>query len=168
MENQNNESEKSLQEQLREIQLALEKYEEDQVGLPKMVNFGAPECLSMPLDLLRKKDPQQLAEFCLELNRYSMYVQRMLNQEKAWEKWGESQLEEAMAPTLKELDPSYGWSERIILAKTSSAAAKSLMRFLRKVRMKIERISYLPNEINRIAESIKDIRYSNIKKEQHG
>ena len=152
----------TLEEQKTMVDESIAKYLEDIAGLHKISAVKEPEALHIALDVLRKKTNEELAEMSLELVRYSMYIQRLINRETAWLRWAESKRDEFAAHALTTIEDGYGWNERMLMAQNSPQSCSILNRMLREIQMKIASLSYLPNEIKKIGECIKDIRLSRL------
>ena len=159
---------KSFNEQKAIIQQAIEKYEEEHVGLSKLINNKEPEYLHMSLEDLRNKTIEELAEASLLLHRYAFQIQRIVNKENAWLRWAESRKNDATGRSLYQVEGDFGWNERMLIAQTQPQECALLNQFIRELTMKIATLSYLPTEINRIADCIKDIRMSKIGVMKHG
>lgn len=147
------------------IEKALEEYEA-QMGIELIKAMKEPECLNMALEQLRKKDSLQLAEYGLELNRYALYIQRTLNKLKAWEKWGYSKLQEAAADNIEKIPTGYGYNERELIAKNKPEVCQKLNKFLREIRLKIDRLQDTPKHVTAIADSMKDFKFAAMRYEK--
>lgn len=149
------------------IEKSLELYE-TKAAVVKMDFKEPPEVINMSMDVLRKKGPDELNEYVLQLNRYALYLQKLTNTEKSWEIWAVSQLNEVTGILLPEVGREFGWNERTTIAQARHPLCKKLNAFLRDIRMKISRLSYLPNEIHRIADSINDMKIMALRREKNG
>jgi hypothetical protein len=155
-----------FKEQLDEIEKALDKFEEE-AGLPKLQKVEAPAYLTMNLADLRKKTPEELSEAVFVINQYSLYITRLINKNRAWEKWGRSRIDEISAMFLEQTDPSYGPYARLHVAKNKPDLCKKLNAFIRKVSMEAERLADIPNQLRFMADSIRDMKFSAIRKEKN-
>jgi hypothetical protein len=153
---------------VKEIEQSLEEFEKQVAGLPEWKETNAPNYLSMPLEQLRKKTPEELSEAAYELNVYALNIQRLLNRLHAWNKWGKSKLDEIATEYIDKVSTSYGWQERLMMIKNHPKECKQLNRFIRGVEMKIQRLYGLPDHIRFITESIRDIRFTNMRREKDG
>jgi hypothetical protein len=149
----------------QEIEKALDEYEK-QVGLPALQPMEAPSYLTMPLEELRKKSPEELAEASFEINRYAWYIQRVINKNRSWERWAKSKLAEIAASLLPSIAGNYGYNEREAISKNTHPLCRQLNAFARKVGMELDRLYYVPNDIRVIADSIRDIRFSQMRREK--
>lgn len=130
--------------------------------------YKAPACMSMPITELRRKTPEDLIEYALEIQRYSLYIQRLLNRERSWMKWCLSKRDELAASNLAELEIGHGWEERMVRAKNGTDACVAVNAFLRKVTMRSEALAGIPDELSKIASIINDMRFVAMKREKHG
>jgi len=150
----------SLDETQAKLELELDKYEEEQLGLPVLKDHQKPKYLYMSIEELRKVPHQELAEASFELNRYSFYIERVIGKNKAWEKWAKAKLDELMVENLEKVPNRYGYNERPMIAKHGSDACKKLNSFIRELEMKLARLYNVPKHVNIISDSINNIRYS--------
>lgn len=148
-----------------EIEEALSKYE-NEIGLSPNYKVEEPKCLSLSLEEIRKKTPEQLSEFIYEINKYSIYIQRILNNNKAWERWCKSKLDELTAHYIPEVNGQYGFNERILMARHNPTICKKLNQFMREIGMKIDRLYTIPNDLKVMSDSIKDLKFSMIRREK--
>jgi len=146
------------------VEQALEEFEL-QIGAMFAETIPEPVCLYMSLEQLRKKSPDELAEYTLELHRYGLYLHRIINKLKAWDRWGTSVLKEAMALEIPKLQ-GYSWSERETLLNNSSEACRNINKFLREVRLKVDRLTGVPEHIKMIAESMRDMKFLALNREK--
>ena len=153
-------------EEKQKITEALEEYESQKAGLPSLGHMDAPEYISMNINILKKKSAYQLCEAAFELRQYALYLQRMLNKEKAWKSWAESKLDEITADELLHIAGHYGWNERMLLAKTQNPICKKLNSFLREVSLHINRLLFIPNEIHKLADTINDLKFAALRLEE--
>lgn len=148
------------------IDEALDKFEYEIAGLHRLDTMKAPEYLYMSIDVLRKKSPEELAEAFILINQYSLYIQRIINRNKAWERWAKSKLEEVACFYLPEVDMRFGSYERMQIAKNSPQICKRLNSFIRNVSMQSERLHDVPNNIKLIADSIRELKFIAMRKEK--
>lgn len=149
---------------LQEIEDGLKEYETQNAGLPINKEQQAPKCLFMPIEELRKMNPDELADASFVISQYAMYIQRMLNQSRSWEKWLKMKIDEVASDYITQVDKSYGSYERMQIAKHSPALCKKLNSVLRTVIARTERLYSIPENIRFISESIKDIKFSQLRK----
>lgn len=156
----NNDPFKISDEVIAEIDKALDSYEKQKAGLPDLGNSTAPKWLSMNIHDLSKKTPDELGEAVYELAQYSMYIQRLINKNKAFERWASSKLDEVTSAMIPQYDNAYGFNERMLMAKNQHPACKKLNSFLRKVQMENDRLWGIPSQIKIISEAIRDIKFA--------
>jgi hypothetical protein len=155
-----------INEEVRvEIEKALVEFEK-QAGLPGLQPMEAPACLSMSLQELRKLSPEQLAEASFEIGQYAWYIQRLINKNKSWERWAKSRLGEIAASLLPQIGGHYGFNEREQISKNTHPLCRELNAFMRKIGMEIDRLYNVPNDIRVIGESIRDLRFSAMRREK--
>lgn len=148
------------------INQALDKFEEEVAKLPKWTHIEVPKYLYMNVSDLAKKSPDELTEAVFMLNQYSFNVQRTINKLRAWERWCNASLDSLEAKFLEEVPPSYGFNERPKIARHKPEPCKKINEFLRKIRMQLDRLYDLPNQIKIIADSIRDIKFVALRKEK--
>lgn len=148
-----------------EINSILEKFEED-CGLPKWKQIQTPIWLEMNLEDIRRKTPEELSEAILEINRYALSIDRMINKLYAWKKWAISKLNDYAAQNLDKVSPTAGWGGQMLLARTAPEECKKINSFLRGLDMKIERLHKTPEGIRLIGDAIRDIKFSKIRQEK--
>jgi|GEM_PF-6244258 len=102
------------------------------------------------------------------LNRYALYIQRIINSNRAYDRWATAKIDETAASYIPEIQGmNVGWSERMLICKNTPPLCKKLNKFLRIIRMKNDRIQDLPSAIHRIADSFRDIKYSKIARQKN-
>lgn len=148
-----------------EIEEALVEFEK-QCGMPPLTKVEAPAYITMNLEDLRRKTPEELAEAQFLLAQYGLYVQRELNRQKAWERWGKAKSDELAAHFIPNIGQGFGYNERELMARNNHELCKTLNAFLRKVRMQIDIMYDVPNHIKFISDSIREIRFSALKREK--
>jgi len=146
----------------------IKKYEEKNLGFPNLDQFKLPEHLVRPISELRKKSIEELTESIICLHQYSLFIQKSLNEEKAWKTWALSKIDEVAGEQIQQIGNGYGWSERMLIAKTQHPLCKELNKFLREINMKIDRMYGVPNEIDKIADSINNLRFEKIRQLKNG
>lgn len=157
----------NFDDEMKIIEEALNKYEEEQVGLPKLEQTAAPAYLSMPLDDLRKKTPEELSEATIEIARYSLFIERSINRQKAWERWAKLKSDEYTAHYLGDVPDRYGFNERVLIARNNPEPCKILNKFIREIEMKLSRLYNVPKHISIIADAINNLKYIALKREKN-
>lgn len=153
-------------EHRKEVEEALVEFEKQTLGLPQIDKMEAPKVLSMSMEELRRKTPEELTECYIELIQYSLFIQRSINRHKCWERWGLSKLDEVAAYYLPDISPTFGFNERMLMAKNNPALCKELNSFIRNIRMRVDRLYDVPSQINKFADSIKDMKFANMRREK--
>lgn len=156
----------SLEDKVKELEEILDKYEKDKAGLPNRKQLQAPKYLYMAIDELRKKTPDELAEAAYELSLYSFELDRLINAEKAKERWAKARLDEFTADYLEDVPSGYGWNERMLIARHKPEPCKLLNQFIRDVEMKLSRLYGIPKHIEIISKCIDNLRFIAFKREK--
>jgi hypothetical protein len=148
-----------------EIDQALDEYER-QKGLPEFKKLDAPNYIYMNLNDLRKKTPEELSEAVIEIHQYQMYLQRLINRERAWERFCKNKIEEIAATEVQKIDNRFSGYERMQIARNSPEVCRKLNSFLREISMKLDRLDKVPDNLKLIADSIRDLKFEAIRKEK--
>ena len=146
----------------QEIESALNKFEKEKAGLPPLSDSEAPKWMNMSVSEIKKKTPDQLNEAQYELLQYAIYIQRLINRNKSWERWAKSKLDEITSLMIPKVGEGYGFNERMLMAKNSPDPCKKLNAFLRKIQMENDRLWGIPDYIKLMSNTIKDIKISNM------
>lgn len=150
----------------KEVDDALDLFEEQQCGLSKHEVMKEPPYLRMNLEVLKKKDPDELSEASYLLAQYSLNIQRSINRLKSWKFWSANKMDELVGGELEKVGNGFGWGERTLIVKSKSEICKKLNGFIRELDMKLNRLSELPNNIKIISDSIKDLKFAALKREK--
>ncbi len=151
---------------IEDINNGLDEYDNQMAGLPKWSKIDAPSYLTMDLDQLRKKSPDELSEALIQLGQYALNVQRLINRNRSWERWGKAKLDQLTAHYLPEVGSNFGFNERILLARNNPEYCKRINAFLVKVQMRLDDLDQLPYHIKLISDSIKDLKFLAIRREK--
>jgi hypothetical protein len=151
---------------VQQIDELMEKYETSVVGLPLVGKMEAPKYLSMSLEDLKKRTADELSEAYFSLNQYALYVQRLINKSKSWERWIFLKKDEIAAHYIPELPTYLGFNERELIAKNNPQICKKLNSFLRQVRLELDRLYDIPQNIRFMAEAIKDMKFLALRREK--
>jgi len=155
-----------ISKELREeINKSLDEYEK-QLKLPQFSSeIEAPKYLTMNLEDLRKKSPEELAEASYLLAQYGFFIARSINRLRVWKRWGEGKLDAATAFNFEKI-PNTGWSERVLIARNGSDYCKRLNDFLFHVGSRLDRLYNIPEFIKQINDSLRDIRFIALRREK--
>jgi len=145
---------------------AIEDFESSLVRLPPLAFGDTPECLTLTIDQLRKKTPEQLLEYSFSVAQYSLYVQRCINREQGWLTWLISKLDEAASNEIDKIGNEFGWNERMLMAKHRPVICQVIQRAIRKTQIRLDQIKYLPKEIGRIADLMRDLYFMALRKDK--
>ena len=149
-----------------EIDATLDKFEQESAGLPRWVTMEAPKYLYMNVADLGKKSPEELSEAVFSLNQYAMNVQRLINKLRSWDRWSVAQLDQLEAYYIEHVSTQYGYNERPKMARHNPEPCKKINEFLRKIRMQMDRLYDIPNQVKMMSESIRDIKFANMRREK--
>jgi len=150
----------------KEIDAALDRFE-GELGIPKNQKVEPPKYIYMTLNEIQKTSPQELSEASFLIGQYSMYIQRCINKNRAWERWAKLKIDELAAMNLPNIDRYYGSFERMQLAKNTSPLCKKVNSLWRTVSMRLERLYGIPDNLKVISDSIKEIRFMQLRKEKN-
>ncbi len=155
-----------LDEDVAKVESVLDAFESEEASFPSFRKVEYPECLGLSIDELRKRSPEELACYAYEIGQYCLYLQRLMNRNRALEKWAKAKLDELTARYLLDIGQGFGFNERMLMARHNPPACQRLNTFLRKKTMELERLSYIPDQIRIIADSIRDLRFIALKREK--
>ncbi len=155
-----------VQQKIDEINIFLDNYEKEN-GLPKLTDLKPPKVLEMSIEELKRKTPEELIEYGWMINQYSLYIQRVINKNRAMERWAKCKLEELTAYYIPQIEGSFGWNERTLMARTTPEACRKLNKFLRITSMTVDRLYNIPDNIKVMAETVKELRFLAFKREKN-
>lgn len=150
--------------ELDKLNEELELYEKN-LGLEKWQNTTAPIYLNISIEDLRKKPNEELSEAVYLLAQYSLNIQRAINRNKAWQRWGYSKIDQLACENFDKIGNS-GWQERMLIAKNGGESSKKMQAFLLKISMRIDRLHGIVDHIKLIMDSIRDIKFSKMRQEK--
>ncbi len=150
----------------KEIDDALDQFEQDLAGLPKWQKTEIPNYFYMDVTDLAKKTPEELSEAVFRLNQHALNVQRLINKLKAWDRWCVSKLDELEAKYIMDIPTTYGYNERPKLARNTPENCKKINRYLRKTRMEMDRIWGMPEAMRYMAQNINDLKFAALRREK--
>lgn len=152
---------------VEEINNFLDSFEQ-QHGFAPLKNAEKPKCLFASIEDLRKKTPDELLEYTYQINEYSFYIQRIINKNKALQRWAKVKLDEMTAHYLPDVGNNYGFNERVIIARNSPDICKKLNVFLCKIEMELDRLYSCPDNIRVMSDTIKEFKFAALKREKNG
>lgn len=153
-------------DEVARVEVAMQAYEQQKAGLPPLCDMKAPEYLTMKVEDIRKKSPEDLSEAMFQLSQYGFYVQRIINMNRGWERWAKAKIDEAAAATLENLSPNLGYNERELIARHNSPVCKRINQFLRQVRLESDRLYDVPKHISDMVNTIRDIKFAIIRRDK--
>lgn len=162
----NNQSDQNYQDDINKlltgVQEKLDIFESS--VLPKIQKSLGQEYLDMDIELLKKKEPDELAEIVVVIRRYSLFIRQELNKLRSARTWCLSKIDDIAGEQLQHISNTFGWNERMLIAKTQHPVCKVIQSKLREFNCKIDRLTDVCDEINLIANSINDLRFSILSK----
>ena len=153
---------------IKEIEDALVKYETETCGLPLKQKMEAPKYLFMSIEELRKLGIDEVTEATYIIAQYSFYIQRLINQNSSWMKWAKLKIDEVSSHYIFEVDKYLGSYERMHVAKHGPEICKRLNSILRMCSARVERLHATPENIKIIADSLKDFKFTLLRKMKDG
>lgn len=156
----------TIQKKIDEINSVLDEFEKSS-GLPALESMKPPTVLNTNIEDLKKKTAEELIEYGWLINQYSLYIQRLINKNKAMERWAKCKLDELTAYYIPQIEGSFGWNERTLMARTTPEACRKLNKFLRIISMRIDRLYEVPANIKVMADTVKELRFLAFKREKN-
>lgn len=153
---------------IKEVEDFMKSVEEKSAGLKHANEVEAPKCLNASLDELRKMSFIQLSECSYQLAQYNMFINRKINQKKAWLKWLRSRLDQAASIEIPNISGNYGFNERVMMAKNNPKICRKISDFTRKTQVELDMIESIPQCIRFISDAMRDIKLSRISEERRG
>lgn len=142
----------------------LEKYEQDILGLAKPEKISCDKYISISFDSIKSMDVDDIQSAIFDLTKYIMYINRILNKEKAWKRLVESKIEEIIASRLPNVMEDVGWNGKMLIAKYNNEETRPYLKILKEINLKIDSLSSLPYDIQRVSDTYKDIMFEKIRK----
>jgi len=148
-----------------EINDLLDKMEAEH-NLPPNTAVQYPECLSMNITELRKKTAEDLSEYGLEINRYCLYLQRVINKKRAIGRWAKAKLDEVQAFYITEIGTGFGYNERPVIARYNFAYCQQLNQVIRQMDLEENRFWDVITNIRAMNGNLTDLKFNAMRKEK--
>lgn len=146
MSGEQNSAAKSKLCQVNEI---LDKFECDNKIVPNQQPEKEEEIakiLNLSPDLINKISPEMCWEYALRLSQYANYIQRLVNREKAIEKWSHGAILDAAAPQFSQHGYMSEDAKISIIAKTDNYILE-LIKIRRGSLLKMTRLEYFSHSL---------------------
>lgn len=159
---------KSTKEELTYWDDILDEYE-NSLGLPKYVTVALSESelnsyLTMDRQQIEKLTPEDCAQISYRLSQFAFHIQRTINREIARHNWAEETTKETIADDINNYK-GYGYIEKSYQAIKHNDKAFGLNKIKKYAKQRIDRLSYLANNIKNLSDIILSIQRM---KAQHG
>lgn len=165
MENQDNKM--NTKEKVEEWDRVLDEYE-NSVGLGKysevhsFTNEELNQYFTMNRDAVEKLTPEDCAQISFRLSQYALFLQRTLNREIARHNWAEESIKETIADEINNYK-GYGYIEKSNQAIKHNDKANSLNRIKKYAKQRMDRLSYLANNIKNLSDIILAVQKTKVK-----
>jgi len=151
---------KSAKEELSYWDDILDEYENG-LGLPKYSLATLPESelnayLSMDRQQIEKLSPEDCAQISYRLSQFAFHIQRTLNREIARHNWADETTKESIADDINNYK-GYGYVEKAYQAIKHNDKASGLNKIKKYAKQRIDRLSYLSNNIKNLSDIILSI-----------
>jgi hypothetical protein len=157
----------NTKEQVEEWDRILDEYEKS-IGLgtySDIHNFTEEELnsyFSMSRDIIEKLTPEDCAQISLRLAQYALFLQRTINREIARHNWAEESIKESIADEINNYK-GYGYIEKSLQAIKHNDKASGLNRIKKYAKQRMDRLSYLANNIKNLSDIILAVQKTKVK-----
>jgi hypothetical protein len=157
----------NTKEQVEEWDRILDEYEKS-IGLgtySDIHNFTEEELnsyFSMSRDVIEKLTPEDCAQISLRLAQYALFLQRTINREIARHNWAEESIKESIADEINNYK-GYGYIEKSLQAIKHNDKASGLNRIKKYAKQRMDRLSYLANNIKNLSDIILAVQKTKVK-----
>jgi hypothetical protein len=157
---------KSSKEELQYWDSILDEYE-NTIGLPvynsaSMSESELNEYLTMDRSRIEKLTPEDCAQIAFRLGQFSFHIQRTINREIARNNWSESVIKETIADEINSYK-GYGYIEKSLQAIKHNEKASGLNNIKKYAQQRIDRLSYLANNIKNLSDIILAVQKTKVK-----
>ena len=158
---------KTTKEQVEEWDRVLDEYE-NIIGLApyiKLTGFDDDELtvyFTMKRDSVEKLTPEDCAQIAYRLGQYAFFIQRTVNREIARHNWAEETIKETIANEINNYK-GYGFVEKSLQAIQNNDKATSLNKIKKYTKQRIDRLSYLSNNIKNLSDILLSIQKTKVK-----
>jgi len=157
----------TTKEQVEHWDKILDEYESS-IGLtkyPEEHSFSQEEFdnyFSMSRDIIEKLTPEDCAQIAYRLAQYAFFLQRTLNREIARHNWAEESIKESIADEINNYK-GYGFLEKSLQAIKHNDKAEALNRIKKYAKQRMDRLSYLSNNIKNLSDVILSVQKTKVK-----
>jgi hypothetical protein len=152
----------SASQRLVEIDKILDEYEQ-KLGLPnyegeinkQRENIGL--YLAMGRTELEKLDIESCGYISFELRAYGVFIQRSINRERARLNWANSVFKNYVCPKFDSVN-GYGFDEKACKVTAQDEYASKLDSIIRYAKQRTDRLEFLANGINGVADALDNIK----------
>jgi len=117
---------------------------------------------SMNRDALEKLSPEDCAQIAYRLSQFAFHIQRTLNREITRLNWAEETIKEVIANEINNYK-GYGYVEKFYQAIKHNDKAGSLNAIKKYAKQRVDRLSYISNNIKNLADMILNIQKTKVK-----
>jgi len=141
-----------------ETSLGLSKYSDTHSFTEQELN----EYFSMNRDAIEKLNPEDCAQIAYRLAQYAFFLQRTINREIARYNWADESIKEVIAPEINNYK-GYGYIEKSYQAIKQNDRASGLNSIRKYAKQRIDRLSYLANNIKNLSDVIMSVQKNKVK-----
>ena len=157
---------KTAKEELHYWDTILDEYEKG-LSIPIYSPSSLPESelndyLYMNRDTIEKLTPEDCAQIAYRLAQFSFHIQRTLNREIARCNWAEETIKEIIADEVNSYK-GYGYIEKSLQAIKHNDKASSLNSIKKYAKQRIDRLSYIANNVKNLSEIILAVQKTKVK-----
>lgn len=157
---------KSAKEELQYWDSILDEYEQS-IGSPKynqesMSESELNDYLTMNRDQIEKLSPEDCAQIAYRLGQFAFHIQRTINREIARYNWSEETIKEVIADEVNNYK-GYGYIEKSLQAIKHNDKATSLNSIKKYAKQRMDRLSYLANNIKHLSDIILSVQKTKVK-----
>jgi len=117
---------------------------------------------TMSRDTIEKQTPEDCAQIAYRLGQYAFFIQRTVNREIARHNWAEETIKETIANEINNYK-GYGFVEKSLQAIQNNDKATSLNKIKKYTKQRIDRLSYLSNNIKNLSDILLSIQKTKVK-----
>ena len=157
----------NTKDQVEQWDSVLDEYESG-IGLPAYKNLNTfseielNDYFSMSRDSIEKLTPDDCMQIAMRLSQYALFLQRTLNREIARYNWADETIKEVIADDINNYK-GYGYIEKSYQAIKHNDKASSLNKIKKYAKQRMDRLSYLANNIKNISDIIVNVQKIKVK-----
>lgn len=157
---------KTAKEELQYWDNILDEYEKA-ISVPSYIANSLSESelneyLTMNRDQIEKLSPEDCAQIAYRLGQFAFHIQRTLNREIARHNWAEESIKETIADEINNYK-GYGYIEKSLQAIKHNDKASSLNNIRKYAKQRIDRLSYIANNIKNLSDIILSVQKTKVK-----